>query len=329
MINENTPGDRNVGRGISGVLKVFDKRVSASDRPTGFSLIKRTYVSAIEYTGKAPGTGGMMMFLGLLGGGLCISGVLWALLPDSGQPKAAADTIIDLVFGVPIFVFSLYYAILCFRMELFRPIDEPTIFDRENRKIYRLYSERVPGIRGLFVRWPIKTAEYDWDDMDAEHHASVIANSATISRAHALVFKVRPGREEKYPADSFTIGSTLQMSEQSVPAVWEHIRRFMEERGPHIPPGERTGEMKRDTSLSGCIRRTALYGRNFKSWWASSRALTILALIFAPVVYPTLALLGFFTWLGYKTAIRADLPAEVYNAIGRAAVPAEQAFRSE
>lgn len=86
--------------------------------------------------------------------------------------------------------------------------------------------------------WPMKTAEYDWDLIDAEHHAAVTTTGATISRQHGLIFLVRKSATDSTLVDSFAIGNSMQMGEVTVPAVWEHIRRFMEEGGPHFPPGD-------------------------------------------------------------------------------------------
>ena len=48
------------------------------------------------------------------------------------------------------------------RLELFQPIDQPTIFDRKHRKVYRIFSESQPGWKGLFKPWPMRACEYDW-----------------------------------------------------------------------------------------------------------------------------------------------------------------------
>ena len=97
------------------------------------------------------------------------------------------------------------------RIELFRPEDEPIIFDRKNRKIYRIFREVQPGWKGLFANWPMRQTEHDWDLVDAVHHAVIDANTATISRHHTLVFSVRAGVDDPTVVAAFTVGNGLQM----------------------------------------------------------------------------------------------------------------------
>ena len=56
---------------------------------------------------------------------------------------------------------GLLLFLLSIRLELFRPIDEPVIFDRENRKVYLIARGVASGWRGLFKPWPIRAYEYD------------------------------------------------------------------------------------------------------------------------------------------------------------------------
>lgn len=150
-------------------------------------------------------------------------------------------------------------------MELFALEDEPTIFDRKNRKIYRISRKKDFSWIGIFRPWPLEISEYDWTLVDAEHHAALTVNGSTVTRVHALVFQVRKSKADPATVDGFSIGSGLQMGELIVPAVWEHIRRFMEEQGPPLPNGELPPPPERPNSLCDCLGLTGDGDRNLGS----------------------------------------------------------------
>ncbi|WBS02823.1 hypothetical protein OU994_00525 [Pseudoduganella sp. SL102] len=307
--------NQNIGKDYN-VVSRYGKNTAASISPTAFSLVKKIYTDAIEITGVPHGTRGKLLLLGLFG--IAIAGVAGnQILKDLlGSRELYLYRVIGDIFLLLIILFSLYTTAICVRLELFKPEDEPVIFDRRNNKIYRIFRIRDLSWRGVFRSWPLAIAEYDWDLVFAEHHVSVNANTSLVSRVHALIFQVRKNKNSTEIVDGFAIGSSLQMGELTVPAVWEHIRRFMEEGGDHLPAGEYVVKAQRPSSLWGSISAVGLYGENFKKWWETERSFTILALIASPIVYPVLTLLGIFIWLGYKTSTAVDWPDAIRERVG-------------
>jgi hypothetical protein len=224
--------------------------------------------------------------------------------------------ILTVFFVVGSATVTLYLFFKSLRFDLFRPIDEPTIFDRKNRKIYRIFRDVKPGWSGVIKKWPVKTAVHDWDLTSAEHHAVINANGSTITRIHALVFAVRKSSTDSTIVDTFSLGNSMQFGEVTVPAFYEHIRRFMEEDGPHLPPGEFLSPPQRSPSLLQCLARTGPYGDTLKSWWKHRRILTIIGFIFFPIFLPIVTFLGIFSWLSYTTSTSIVWSSEVMQALG-------------
>lgn len=189
------------------------------------------------------GTRGWIMFFGILGGLTFTSTGAWGVMEFFDRGINGILDIIFLSVSVCTIIGALYLAINSVRLELFRPVDEPIIFDRKHSKIYRIFRESFVGWRGLFMRWPLRFSEHDWDLVDAEHQTIVATNGSTIMRYHALMFLVRKSQNDFSLDASFIVGNSSQMGELTVPAVWEHIRRFMEENGPHLPLGETAFEL--------------------------------------------------------------------------------------
>ncbi|QBI04603.1 DUF6708 domain-containing protein [Pseudoduganella albidiflava] len=248
----------------TGVIARFSKKKPASQVATSFSLVKKTYPDAVELTGTPPGTRGMLLLSGCFGVAIGVVSANQIVENFFGNAELRVAHIITSIGYLAIIVAAIYLTTLCMRLELFKPEDEPIIFDRRHRKVYRVFMDSNLSWKGLFQPWPVRVAEHDWDLTVAEHHVSVDANTATISRVHALIFQVRKSRANAEIVDGFSVGSSLQLGELTVPVVWEYIRRFMEENGEHLPNGEHVIEIKKPASLWESILAVGLYGENFR-----------------------------------------------------------------
>jgi hypothetical protein len=304
-----------VKKPISGVIENYTKDKSAANTGIAFNLIKNIFPDAIEYRGIADGSRGLITLMAVMFF-FFIGWAIHALLPLGSNRFNWFRFATDLIFVIIISVISLYLILKWLRLELFRPEDEPIIFDRKNRKIYRIFREVQPGWKGLFTAWPIRQTEHDWNLVEAEHHAVIDANTATISRHHALVFSVRASQTDSTVVDGFTVGNGLQMGELTVPAMYEHIRQFMEESGTHIPHGETLAQKIKSPTLLECLARTGPYGDTLKTWWEHARVLTIFGFIFFPVTFPILTLLGLFSWFSYITSTPINWSSDVVKAVG-------------
>jgi hypothetical protein len=296
---------------VSGIVKRFSKHESAGDTPIAMGWIKARYVGAIEYTGSPQGQRGILLLWGLFGAGIGFGFGFWRL-----EVELKSWPTLFIVFPPMLLAFGLYMILWTTRLELFRPEDEPTLFDRKHRKVYRVFRETQPGWRGLFKLWPLRATEYDWDLIDVEHQAVLTTTGSTVTRYHALLFLVKKSASDPTIIDSFTIGNTMELGELTVPAVWEHIRRFMEEHGPHLPPGESLAPSQPPKGFGQSLAAVGPFVASYRRWWQDNAGFMILIHVLFPVFVPFFLLWGFFNWLSYRTATRIEWPAEVRAAVG-------------
>ena len=299
------------GGEVSGIVKRYAKHERASTTPVAMGWIKQSSREGIEYTSQRRGLRGIVLLAGCFYAGAAGAFGYWlTTLRHFGLFELT-------VAGIAI-VSAIMFIVWPTRLELFRPTDEPTIFDRAHRKVYRIFRETQPGFKGLFKRWPLRVCEYDWDLIDAEHTATVATTGTTVTRYHALVFIVKRSASDATIIDSFNIGNGMELGEQTVPAVWEHIRRFMEERGPHLPPGETLAPAEPPQTLWQSLGAVGPIGPKYVQWWKDQLPFMILVHLLFPFFVPFFLLWGFFNWLSYKTATPVEWPQEVLDAVGAA-----------
>jgi len=343
--------------GLSGTLRRFQKNRRESEQPQAFGWIKATYTDAIEYSGMKQAAEGMIMvgaFFGLMiGGGLMGVGAGFMFMPFLNYQVDAPFWVYPFSISLG-FILFLGAALLAVWMiftplrRVFRaPRDLPIIFDRKARKVYRMVLDTQPGLLGLLKPWPVKAVAYDWDLIDAEHDAQVMGSTATVQRLHRLVFVVRKSATDPTIIDHFEIGNSMAQAENMVAPMWEHIRRFMEENGPHLPHHSEPLDSRledKPTWWQAC-GQSGPFGSRYGWWWRnqafltafyhvialSSLALFVLAAI-STKGHPVslLGLLGPWIvisinwgqgtgiWLQAHTSLQLDWPQAVKEAIGPA-----------
>jgi hypothetical protein len=312
---QSTDTDRPDGQ-VSGIVKRYSKTEKVSEKAISFDLIKTVYDDAIEYTARSQGLRGMALIAGVLGAALGFGFGIWRFILDMDVPSHNIfDTIEKIVFPLMFIDVGILMLIWTIRLELFCPEDEPTIFDRKHRKVYRVFREAQPGLKGLFKRWPLRAAEYDWDLIDVEHNASLTTTGSTVMRYHALIFVVRKSAVDPTIIDSFTIGNRMELGELTVPAVWENIRRFMEENGPHLPPDESLAPSTPPQTIWQSLGAVGPFGSNYFRWWKQQLPFMVLIHVLFPFFVPFFLLFGFFNWLSYKTSTPIKWPQEVLDAV--------------
>jgi hypothetical protein len=145
----------------------------------------------------------------------------------------------------------------------------------------------------------------------------VAGNTATISRHHSLLFIVRKSKSDATIIDSFTVINGIALGELTVGPVWEHIRRFMEAEGPHLPDGEVLYAEVAPKTLWQSLGVVGPFGTQYVSWWKEHPFMTAFLHFVSPFVLPILLSWGLFNWLSHKTAFQAQWPQEVVDAVTR------------
>lgn len=262
--------------GLSGTLRRFRKNHRESDHPQSFGWIKTIYKDAIEYSGMKQETEGMIM-VGAFFGVVFVFGGVVALALTMAQ---ALDDWFVYLLGIPGLIggsaVSLWIMVTPIRRVFRAPRDLPIIFDRKQRKVYRMVLDAQPGLSGLLKPWPVKAVAYDWDLIDAEHDAQLMGSAATAQRLHRLAFVVRKSADDPTIIDHFEIGNGMAQAENMVAPMWEHIRRFMEENGPTLPHPSEPLDSRLDekpTWWQAC-GQGGPFGSRYGWWWKNQAFLT-------------------------------------------------------
>jgi hypothetical protein len=307
----------------SGVVKRYKKSEQVSNKPMAMGWITQVYDDAIEYAAEGGARmRGVRLLWGLFGGS---GGILFGWL--YGQDYLSDDwffkyTAIAVAIIFPLV--SFYIILTAFRGELFTLQSEPILFDRRHRKVWRIFREVQPGMAGLFKPWPVRICEYDWDLIDAEHDARIAPSGGAATRYHALFFLVRKSASDSTIIDVFAIGDRYTMVlDESVNAVWEHIRRFMQNKGQALPHGEPVTSTQVPRTLWQSLGTVGPFGPGYLTWWRDEPAVMILFHVLSPFFVPLFLLWGLLNWLSFVTAIKVDWPEEVKAQIGESAVCGE------
>ncbi|MGY4830223.1 DUF6708 domain-containing protein [Sphaerotilaceae bacterium SBD11-9] len=301
-----------------GIVKRFAKRRRASIRAVSLGLVSRANPNAIRYSIPAEvGLRGLALLTAVLGAAMFIPALIYF-------GKSAYDVtwlerfIVGGLLFIPFcYAFLVWLAIYAVRLELFRPIDEPTIFDRKHRKVYRIFCEAQPGLKGLFKPWPLRACEYEWDLIDVEHNARLVTTGSTVRRDSSLVFIVRKSADDPTIIDSFNIGNSLIFSlDETVAATYEHIRRFMEEGGPPLPDGESLPTPKPRKGFWARVWMATPFSPSYWRAWREELPMMLLAHVVFPVTIVVGGLWLFFNWLAVATSRPIEWPPEVVAAVG-------------
>jgi hypothetical protein len=274
--------------GLSGTVKRFKKEQSASGQAAAYGWIKATYRDAIEYSGmKGPLEGGIMMgaFMGLMIGMITVGGGIWmAMMPFFAGSKIPPlwVLLISFVLGAATALgcgaASAWMILTPIRHTYRAPCDLPIIFDRATRRVYRMVRAVQSGLIGLFQPWPLLAVAYDWELLDAEHDVEVVGSAATVSRLPRLSFVVRKSAQDRTIIDHFEVGNAMAQGETMVAPMWEHIRRFMGGKGPHLPDPREVLDSRDDakpTWWQAC-GEVGPFGSRYLWWWRHQIFISVL-----------------------------------------------------
>jgi hypothetical protein len=308
-------------RQISGIVKRFNKAEAAYFDPQALGWIKAVYQDALEYTGLTKELQGLAFAGGLFYAVCALIGVagFYYFIPPSLIGGDVALWVFAVLLSTACGTFATYILTFGIRMTVGQPQDLPIIFDRKHRKVYRILREQPPGFKGMFMPWPIKACEYEWDLVDVEHNAEVFTTGGSVMRNHYLMFAVRKSKDDATIIDSFQIANASALSEELVPCMWEHIRRFMQERGPHLPTHDEplASHEPPPTWWDSC-GAVGVFGSQWAEKWRTQPFTTLLFHVLFPIFLPMNLIWGTGNWLFYKTAVAVQWPAEVTQAVGRA-----------
>lgn len=237
----------------------------ASDTPRSIGLVSRAYENTLFLEAMPSRYRGMASVFGVL--------LFWAALNIGHHASSMSVDVLGEVtkgsygfasWGLALVIFTTLLCALClitairiFRFDLLAPKVIPLVFNRRTRKVYR-FSQDVPGLNLLFgptgrfsllglgryivmtfLPWPnMLLVEYDWDCLEAEYYEKTGPSGNVIRTDHYLDLYVREAPGSDKVIGSFSLAPSILIGEESAKDLWEHVRRFMEENGPALSPGD-------------------------------------------------------------------------------------------
>ncbi|MBF6907344.1 hypothetical protein HN295_19460, partial [Acinetobacter baumannii] len=184
------------------------------------------------------------------------------------------------------------------------------VFDRQHRKVYRLLPNEGTGIMGVLRHRPLVACEYDWDLIDVESRIRFSITRGQTSDC-SLTFRVRRSREDGTMIDWFDI-DVRELAQGNVDPMWEHIRRFMEEGGPHRPdPAEPLLRSRVPLSFWESLGMTGQWKPVFLLYWGTSPLRSVLSLPLFLMGLPFRLLAGMEVCLKEKTRLPVRWPSAV------------------
>ena len=300
----------------SGIVAKFSKKSGAQRLTTTLGWIKHIRNYSIEYATEKDSVRGfalaaMLVLVPLEIGALLL--VIWMGLAFNHWVLWLACSAL-FVFGAAV---TLYTIILLLRTDLFRFSNQGIIFDRKNRKVYRQYQHYSGSLWNILTNSKIISCEYEWDLVDAVHYAQCSTNGVNLVTNHHLVFNVRRSATDATVIDQFIIANPIELNEGLVSAMWEHIRRYMEEDGPPLgSPPEPMATPIKQPSWWQCLAQTHTFGPGYVQRWKTNTGWMVFSHLLFPVFLPFFALVASCAWLSYFTEIDATWPEEVQAKIG-------------
>ena len=226
----------------------------AADRAMGMELVYRATDNVLmvqQSSTRLRGYGSVFGILLLVAAPLGLATV--QLLLSVGFPISSLSHLFGVVIALTVFVVtvgSIFLALRTFRIDLLTPTDNPLVFNRKTRKVYRVMPD-IPQRQGIsppalvrhwlntFRSWPMQVIEYDWDCLEAEYFNETVLAGNVVRTNHHLMFYVKAAPDGDRVLGCFDIVPPLLIREDGAMMFWEHIRRFMQENGPPLPPGEK------------------------------------------------------------------------------------------
>ncbi len=316
---------------------VYEHDRAAAPEATTNGWVRGVYRDAIEYTTSDKRSRGVAFLFGGVLTAVVAGSMCWLIslvIRDRFFQVEPLGLFDYLVVFPSFFVFLLIglFALYFFgRLEFFKPQDLPILFDRQRRKVYRLVEDQDERGRTK-RRGQVTVIEHDWDDIIAEHGVTTYTTGSSASRQHTLALMVRdknpgdftgPITPENTPpyVDGFALGDGKVLSEFTTPRVWEHVRRYMNENGPPLPPGEQLADTSVPVTWWDSLGAVSVFGPGYIKRWRESWGWMLIMHLLSPLMLPLAILMATTNWLSYKTAYPVAWPQEILDKVGPPLTP--------
>lgn len=237
-------------------------------------------------------------FLAMLPGSIILTG--WMAAEMHGSERA-----FFVLSGFFLIAASFYLSYPAFFMAFAAYENEPFRFSRHDRKLYwfRAPRRKWPGYEPIpqFGKPEIKV--YDWDNIRAEVTRHMVSTGNTAGRYSylqlAIVDPVTGKVTERFRIGSNSVGGLFGTRI----ALWETIRRFMEERPDAVP--DAVDKVRRVTLIDFLDRFNPL-SRFTQATTGKMRILGYVAACLTLPLAPLLIPVSVSQWLALRTSRRVD-----------------------
>lgn len=147
-----------------------------------------------------------------------------------------APALVICMVGVAVFFLAGMFFI---RHGLFSPPDCPVLFNKITRKVYVIPFRFPSFFRFWELRRPETLRVYQWDDVQARTYRRLDVPGGTVARTETTLQMLCTTPDNPKLVDLIvSLGFTGTWSDNEQVKLWEHIRRYMEEGGPPLQPGD-------------------------------------------------------------------------------------------
>ncbi|XZG71792.1 DUF6708 domain-containing protein [Chitinibacteraceae bacterium HSL-7] len=293
---------------------VYDRHQSVSQRPDASGMITEVFSGAISYSsfGVVSNLSGALLTAIIVSAAMPW-GLTYAISDAALQEDLVSNLLFYFVLSIALF-FTLVGGFFAIRIEMFRPANEPLIFDRQRRKVIAVVRDPGLGFSSFFKpsRWRVN--EYDWDLVTAARVTQKEFTGATLRLAHELLLTVQLSHDKRAVIDGLRIGNPMiYVTSQRVDDHWEHLRRYMEDNGPPLPYNSLPSPIPPVKTLWQRLVGLTPFSAEYRQKWRNDAPFTLLCHLFAPF-FLLWQLMG---WLADQTRVEFKWSDELIEILGQ------------
>ena len=130
-------------------------------------------------------------------------------------------------------------AVVCFKLVLFSPRDLPVLFNRKTRQVSFIQLRPFIFFRFWKKQGVAEPRTYSWDDVKARSYKMTQFTGAAARETYFLTLLWGEPNKPNLCKEIVNIGYAGWWEDAVLWRLYEHIRRYMEEGGAPIQPGEK------------------------------------------------------------------------------------------
>lgn len=180
---------------------------------------------------------------------LGVFGIIAAIVPILIIFNAISSWAIDFysIFSILSGTVMLLFCLLFVRRGFFSPSDHPTLFNRKTREVHVIPVKPLSYFKFLGKGEPGELRSYRWDHVTARTYRRLDVPGGTVARTETVMQMLCTTPENPNVVDLMvSLGFTGTWRDNTQVELWEHIRRYMEEGGPPLQPGDTLRKVNHD-----------------------------------------------------------------------------------